>query len=149
MFTKKRLIVKTIIWRILAFAITLIIALIETGSFQDSSLISIIDFISKSFILYFYELYWLRVKYGIIEENGEKIRTKKRVFVKTAIWRILAMILTALTVFAITRDFKEAISISIYTMIAKTIFLFIYEFVWHRIKWGEINQKEDVEIEEF
>ena len=145
MFTKTRLVVKTVLWRVIAFIITLVVSYIETKNLGDSSLISVLNLIVKLFMLYLYELIWLRIKYGKKETNGEM---KRRVCLRTTIWRIISMITTAIIVFIITRDFKAAITISVIVMIVKTICLFIYEFGWHRIKWGKIEENEDVELDQ-
>lgn len=143
MFTKTRIALKVILWRTIAFLITLIVSYIETRNIHDSGMIGIINMVVKLVLLYIYEIVWLRIGFGIKEKDGVKKRTKKRVCVKTTIWRTFSLVVTAIIVFIITRDFESSITISIGVFIVKTIVLFIYEFSWHRVKWGVIESDEN------
>ena len=139
MFTKKRLLIKIIIWRIIALIMTICIAFIETGNFRSSGLIGIINLIVKMLLLYMYELSWLKISYGIKETNEGPKEIKRRVCIKTTIWRFFSMLITFTISFIILRNIKEAVSISVIVMVVKTIVLYIYEFTWRKITWGKIE----------
>lgn len=143
MFTKTRLITKTISWRIIAFVITLIIAFVETKNFEKSGIISIVDGIVKILLMFLYDLAWLKVESGTKVTNGKRKEMKRRIFIRTTIWRILAMIITIIVAYAVTLDFGDAITIGIADVIVKTIFLYIHEFAWSRVKWGVIEGDEE------
>lgn len=147
MFTKKRLITKIVLWRIIAFLTTLIIALIETGSFKESGILSIINAVSKLIMMYGYEHIWMKISFGIVEEDGKKKETKCRVFTKTSGWRLIASTTTVILAYAVTKSIEEAFTIGIADFIVKTILLYIYEFIWHRVKWGIINEDEGEKTE--
>lgn len=145
MFTKTRLITKTISWRIIGFIITLIVAFIETKNFGESGLISLIDGLVKILLMYLYDLAWLRVGSGVKVTNGVRKEMKRRIFIRTTIWRILAMIITMIIAYAVTLSFKDAITIGVIDVIVKTVFLYIHEFAWSRVKWGVIDNEEKEE----
>ncbi|MHA1909857.1 MAG: DUF2061 domain-containing protein [Candidatus Thorarchaeota archaeon] len=58
---KKKALMKTITWRILAVIVTISIALFFTGSLEISLGIGTVDIIVKTIIYYFHERAWDRV----------------------------------------------------------------------------------------
>jgi len=65
MDTKKRSIVKTFTFRIIATMTTMILIVIFTGNFLLAGTIGFLELISKLMIYYFHERAWDRISWGI------------------------------------------------------------------------------------
>ena len=62
---RKRTIVKTLSFRILATITTVLVVFIFTGSATISLGIGVIEFVTKPFLYYAYERVWNRIEWGI------------------------------------------------------------------------------------
>ena len=65
-----------------------------------------------------------------------------RSLVKSLIYRTLAIIGTSILSWIITRDIKEAISITIAVQVFLIILYYFNERVWNNINWGREIKKE-------
>lgn len=59
-----------------------------------------------------------------------------RTVVKTLSYRVVMFLITALVVFTITGNPRDAVNIGIATNLIKTLTYFGYERTWSRIRWG-------------
>ena len=64
METKKRTLIKTLTWRVVAILVTLIAAYLFNKDFEESLYISIIANGVKAFLYYMHERFWNRINYG-------------------------------------------------------------------------------------
>ena len=64
MDSHSRTVVKSLSWRVVATAITFIVAFILTGEFAMAAEIGLLDTFIKLFAYYFHERGWNRVPYG-------------------------------------------------------------------------------------
>lgn len=62
--TKIRTTIRLLVWRVIAFIITIVTSLILTGSVQKAFEIGVADIITKLIIHYIYERGWNVVKWG-------------------------------------------------------------------------------------
>lgn len=65
----KRSILKSCLYRVFGTTVTILIALIFTGSFPASVSIGVVELISKIMLYYFYERVWQRVEWGKNDED--------------------------------------------------------------------------------
>lgn len=65
MITKTRSLVKTIIWRIISFILTIGIVYITTGNLTAAFSIGAIEVVIKFVSYYSYERIWNKIKWGI------------------------------------------------------------------------------------
>ena len=61
----------------------------------------------------------------------------KETLIKTLIWRVIATILTIITGWAVTGNFKFGLAIGGIEVIIKMIGYFLFERVWDKIKVGD------------
>ena len=61
----------------------------------------------------------------------------KETLIKTLIWRVIATVLTILTGWAVTGNFKFGLAIGGIEVIIKMIGYFLFERVWDKIKVGD------------
>ena len=64
MESKKRSVIKTLSWRLVATCATILIALLFTGNIKVSAGIGILEVISKLFLYYQHERLWSLIKWG-------------------------------------------------------------------------------------
>ncbi|MHA2377713.1 MAG: DUF2061 domain-containing protein [Candidatus Thorarchaeota archaeon] len=62
--------------------------------------------------------------------------SRTRPFVKSLIWRAIALTVTYLTVWAFTGGIETSIMITLIANFAKTILYYTLERVFQRIEWG-------------
>ena len=71
------------------------------------------------------------------------LESKKRSFMKSITWRILAVLILAIVAYAITRDPLETTIITAITHAIKFVAYYIHERFWGLIRWG-YEPKENV-----
>ncbi|MBY9013510.1 MAG: DUF2061 domain-containing protein [Candidatus Lokiarchaeota archaeon] len=59
----------------------------------------------------------------------------RRSLTKTLTWRIFALFITIIISLILTGTWEISIAIGITTNIVKTLFFFLHERLWERIKW--------------
>ena len=65
--------------------------------------------------------------------------TKKRSFLKTVSWKIIATAITLFTIYYFTGTFRSSVKITVVAAVIGLIAFYIHERVWNRVKWGRIN----------
>lgn len=63
--------------------------------------------------------------------------TKTRTAIKAIGWESFSFLLTLLVSWLVTHDIQEASELTVYLFVLKVLFLFLYEQVWQRIRWGK------------
>ena len=61
--------------------------------------------------------------------------TKKRSWVKSITWRILAVISTTIIALVLTKDWALSLQIGIVNLFISTLLYYLHERVWNKIKW--------------
>ena len=72
---------------------------------------------------------------GIMEQH-------KRTIVKTITWRIIALSVTIIVVYAYSGDVKASLVIGVTANFLKMFFYYIHERVWNRVQFGRIKPPE-------
>lgn len=67
--------------------------------------------------------------------------THKRTLVKTITWRVIATITTVVIIYAYTKNVSIALASGLVANALKTIFYYVHERVWNRIKFGRVHKK--------
>lgn len=62
-----------------------------------------------------------------------------RTLVKATGWECFSFFLTLGISYAIVGDVAKATLLTAILFIVKVAFLFIYERIWHQIRWGKLN----------
>jgi uncharacterized membrane protein len=78
-------------------------------------------------------------------ENSETLfhkESRPRSLIKALVYRFVAMIGTGVLIWLITKDTKEAISITIVPQVFLIILYYFNERIWNKINWGRERQKE-------
>ena len=66
----------------------------------------------------------------------------KRTLVKTITWRVIALVVTIVVVYAYSGDIKGSLVIGISANFLKMIFYYAHERIWNRIKFGRVQPPE-------
>lgn len=69
-------------------------------------------------------------------DPSKKIRT----FVKALGWESFSFVLTLLVSYLVVGSAAKASTLTVILFILKVTFLFMYERIWHQIRWGKENQ---------
>lgn len=136
--SKLRSLLKSLSWRIIAIADTVIVVLAVTCFFDHCSLedafaIGLFEFGFKFLFYYLHERIWQRID---ITHRTDRTRT----IIKTVSWRIVATIMTFIIAGAILEgDNNLAILIALIEIITKTIFYYLHERLWLILPLGKIR----------
>ena len=74
------------------------------------------------------------------------IESHKRSIAKAVSWRIFASLVTMLTVFVFTRELVLSAGIGIVDAVIKIIGYYGHERLWHKIRFGIKETREDYQI---
>lgn len=142
--TKKRSLIKSLIWRLLGSIDTFILSLIiinyssEKYSYDLALYIASFEIITKTILYYFHERIWNIFKIGRLKE---KVKRGRSLF-KAMTWRVIASLDTFFLSYIITGRFDWATSIAIFEIITKAIIYYFHERAWNRVKWGRVIENE-------
>jgi len=62
-----------------------------------------------------------------------------RTFVKAFGWESFSFVLTLAISYLVVGNVAKASKLTIYLFVIKVAFLFTYERIWHKIRWGKVN----------
>ena len=66
MISKRRSLVKSVTWRVVAVLVTFLVGLIMTGNLEFALSLSLVSNFVNFVLYYFHERVWLRIKWGKI-----------------------------------------------------------------------------------
>lgn len=69
-------------------------------------------------------------------DSFQVCETRARSLVKTVIWRVIATLITWITIFAYTGEFGESTKITLVAAAIAIIAYYLYERLWNLIRWG-------------
>ena len=127
MNTIRRHIAKTISWRILGTADTMVLSWLITGSIEAGLQIGVADVTTKMLLYYLHERAWFKSSIS---------NSTKRHLYKTATWRLIGTFDTILLSFVIWGDGVQSFQIGGAETVSKTVLYFIHEKMWYRITFG-------------
>ena len=122
-----RHIAKTISWRIVGTADTMLLSWLITGSFEAGLQIGVADVITKLGLYYLHERAWF--KSSVKNAN-------KRHLLKTITWRVIGTLDTILLSLWIWGDSTQSVQIGGAETVSKSILYFFHEKMWYRISFG-------------
>lgn len=76
------------------------------------------------------------VQYRFESDGGDMV-SKRRSLVKSVTWRLIAIVITMLVGFAMTRSWAFALSLSLVSNLINFVLYYLHERVWLRIDWGK------------
>ena len=122
-----RSITKSVLWRIIGVAVLMIITYVVTGSWVQSTLITVIHHVSFVFIYYGHERMWLKTP----RPSG-----KKRIIAKMFTYEIvLGHCVLGLISLVITGSWTSVTLITIVYIENKLWMYALYEYLWNRFSW--------------
>jgi uncharacterized membrane protein len=74
-----------------------------------------------------------------LRRNTDLREHHKRSVVKAISWRIVATVTTMLVVYAFTREIALAVGVGAVEVVAKLLFYYLHERLWHWIPWGKLQ----------
>jgi len=134
MDTRKRIIAKTITFKILAMSVAFLLTLFFTGNKETAAFLAIANSITTLIGFYLHEKIWTKYKWQITD-NKENI---KRSLVKTITYKIWIFTVGTLTKWAVLGDFLMALHIGILKNLITSVIYFLHERIWQKISWGKL-----------
>jgi len=126
--TKKRSVLKSVIWRILGVLILGTVTYAYTGNWVTTGLVTFIHHAVFLLVFYLHERMWLKIK------------------LDNMVWRSLAKMFTYETLcgniilgtitYLITGNWKQMTAITLTYIGIKHVMYLWSEFIWKKIKWG-------------
>jgi len=138
--TKKRSLIKAIIWRVIGSIDTFILSLIiinfssQNFTYDLAFYIATLELLTKTIFYYLHERLWNQLNIGRVKKKVNRTRS----LVKAFTWRIAASLDTFLISYLITGRFDWATSIASFEIITKAILYYLHERGWNKIDWGRI-----------
>ncbi len=123
----QRHISKTISWRLIASADTMIISTIILGGYNLAITLGIIETFTKLFLYFLHEKFWFILP---------KIEAKYRHLIKTFSWRLIGTLDTFLIASIISNDYRTGFVLISFESISKIILYYFHEKIWYNSKFG-------------
>ena len=140
----KRHLAKTVTWRLVGTADTILLAWIISGSAMTGLKIGMAEVITKMILYYLHERLWFRVKLGL-KSNGNQ--SKKRHLSKTVSWRIVGTLDTIILAWIVTGNPLTGFKIGIAEVITKMVLYYFHERAWYKIDFGIKERRKKKEDE--
>ncbi len=67
------------------------------------------------------------------------LSTKKRSFVKSASWRLVAITVLAIVAYFVTSEWEQVTAITLLYHGIQIVVYYLHERVWERIPWGQVK----------
>ena len=141
--TRKRTIVKAIVYRILSVVAIVILSLLFGASTQSAGLMGLVVVVVGTTIYYIHDRLWLLTGWARDFTGVDNI---KRSIIKTIVYRILVMIAGFITVkIVLGSTNSDAVAFTIAQAIINLMFFYILERIFNLISWGKIKHSSQVE----
>ena len=128
--SRGRHILKAFSWRILGSFDTMLLTFFLTGNFILGISISLIEFITKTFLYYLHERLWFKFKYF------NNIPSHARHILKTITWRFIGSFDTILIGWFILEDVKLGVYLGGLELVTKMVLYYLHERLWYKFKLG-------------
>jgi uncharacterized membrane protein len=135
----KRSLIKGISWRTLGTIDTILLALMVTGSIENSFKIGLTEIATKVILYYLHERVWNFVGWGRIPGQGP---SHGRSLAKGVSWRTVGTFDTIFIAYLITGTPSNAFAIGGFEIFSKIALFYIHERIWGQIVWGRITNKK-------
>lgn len=108
---------------------------------RAGAMIAIAELATKVALYYAHERAWDRCSWGLgASADGRRHDLRRRSFVKTGVWRVLATLDTMALAYLFTGSVAAAAAIGGLETLTKLALYFAHERVWSRIAWGAPDQ---------
>ena len=134
----KRHIAKSITWRIIGTADTILLAWLISGDPLTGLQIGFAEVITKMIFYYIHERIWFKIRAGITK-NGD---SKKRHIAKTITWRIVGTIDTMILAWLISGNPIVGLKVGGAEVVTKMILYYFHERGWYKIDYGLKKRRE-------
>lgn len=132
MESQKRIVAKTITFKILAMSVAYATALFFTGSKQTALFVMLANSATTLIGFYLHEKVWNNCYWSIVDGKD----SSKRTLVKTITYKVWIFTVGTLTKWAIVGNFMAALNIGITKNIITAVIYYFHERIWQKIKWG-------------
>lgn len=129
----KRHLAKTVTWRIVGTADTILLSWLITGDPLLGLQIGFVEVVTKMILYFLHERLWFKIN---LSKNGVLRESKKRHLAKTFTWRGLGTLDTMIISWIITGNPFTGLKIGLAELITKMILYYIHERVWYRMDYG-------------
>ncbi|UOB19401.1 DUF2061 domain-containing protein [Abyssalbus ytuae] len=132
--THKRHVAKTITWRAIGTADTIILSWIISGNPFTGLKIGFAETITKMFLYYLHERAWFKIRIK---------NSKKRHLIKTITWRIVGTLDTIVLSWIISGNSFTGLKIGFAELLTKMVLYYLHERAWYKSDYGlqERNSK--------
>ncbi|MFD2551525.1 DUF2061 domain-containing protein [Bizionia sediminis] len=134
----RRHLAKTITWRLVGTADTILLSWIITGNPFVGIQLGIAEVTTKSILYYIHERIWYKIN---LTSKGVKLSSKKRHVLKTITWRVIGTLDTVLLAWFISGSTVAALQIGTAEVVTKMLLYYMHERVWYKINFGLANRK--------
>ena len=138
--SRKRHLAKTVTWRLLATADTVILSWLITGNPLIGLKIGVAEIVTKMFLYYVHERLWFKLN---LNNKEEFKNSTKRHAVKTVTWRIIGTADTMFLSWMISGNPFIGLKIGLAELITKMILYYFHERIWYRINFGLISRNNE------
>jgi len=127
---KARSALKSFLWRLIGVLVLGIVTFFYTGSWVQTSLITVIHHFLFLFIYFAHERLWNKI--------GNRVTGNKRYILKMFLYEIiLGQGILGIISLIITGSWQQASLISVTYILNKLWIYIIYDKLWDKIKWGK------------
>ena len=138
--SKKRHIVKAIIWRVVASTTTFGLAYLlfknDPNAREKATVVALIEGVLKLILYYYHERFWF---------NFKAEASRKRHIIKSITWRSVATLTTfVITILVFGEDpnaAQKAGAVAFAEIFLKMLIYYVHEEVWYKMNWGLDDRK--------
>ena len=130
---KKRILIKTLSWRLIGTLDTILLSWLISGNIVFGLKIGITEIFTKMILYYFHERIWYKIN---LDNNKQYINSRKRDLIKTFSWRGIGTIDTIVISWIITGNPFTGFKIGFTELITKIVLFYFHERLWNRVSYG-------------
>ena len=138
--SKKRHIVKSITWRVVASTTTFGLAYLlfknDPNAREKATVVALIEGVLKLILYYYHERFWF---------NFKAEASRKRHIIKSITWRSVATLTTfVITILVFGEDpnaAQKAGAVALAEIFLKMLIYYVHEEVWYKMNWGLDDRK--------
>lgn len=138
--THLRTTIKAGAYRVISVTLAILLTMVYGATLQQALSFGAIALFIGMLWFYLYDRVWLFIRWHRDEQGKD---TKTRSAVKAVLYRIVVILMTAITARAIFTDSNfTAILMAGSQFVSNILIYFVLERVWNRVSWGKIIPEE-------
>jgi uncharacterized membrane protein len=139
--THTRTTLKAAIYRVLSVSMAISLTIVYGATLEQALTFGLVALLVGMLWFYLYDRVWLFVPWHRDEEGKD---TKTRSAVKAVLYRLVVILITAVTARAIFTDSNfTAMLMAGSQFVSNILIYFVLERVWNKITWGKIIPKTE------